>query len=125
MSSISIAAEVTIDIDEKRRVWVELRAEGDNAEAIAGVLASEAARVAVDAYTQATTRVAERGREVVTGTFGDNLDAPVSSIGGGSITEQGIAEAVWDKDTADHVAEGTFGNLMQRLLTVARYLGLR
>lgn len=59
MSSISIAAEVTIDIDEKRRVWVELRAEGDNAEAIAGVLASEAARVAVDAYTQATTRVAE------------------------------------------------------------------
>ena len=42
-----------------------------------------------------------------------------------SITEQGIAEAVWDKDTADHVAEGTFGNLMQRLLTVARFLGLR
>lgn len=68
---------------------------------------------------------AEQAAYEATGTFGANLDAPVSSIGGGSITEQGIAEAVWDKETADHVTEGTFGNLMQRLLTVARFLGLR
>lgn len=59
------------------------------------------------------------------GTFGDNLDAPVSSIGGGSITEEGIAEAVWDEMTSAHVTDGTYGALMKKLLTVSKFLGLK
>ena len=59
------------------------------------------------------------------GTFGDNLDAPVSSIGGGSITEAGIADAVWDELISGHTTSGSFGWLVQRLLTVAKYLSLK
>lgn len=49
----------------------------------------------------------------------------MSSIGGGSITEEGIADAVWDEAVAGHTTDGSFGRLVQRLLTVAKYLGLR
>lgn len=48
------------------------------------------------------------------GSFGANLDAPISTIGGGSITEEGIAEKVLDVLMND-----------PRFLTVAKYLGLR
>ena len=68
---------------------------------------------------------AEQAGYLTPGTFGYNLDAPVSTIGGGSLTEAGIADAVWDEATAGHVADGSFGRLVQRLLTVAKYLGLR
>ena len=68
---------------------------------------------------------AEQAGYLAPGTFGYNLDAPVSSIGGGSITEEGIADAVWDEAVAGHTTDGSFGRLVQRLLTVAKYLGLR
>lgn len=68
---------------------------------------------------------AEQAGYLTPGTFGYNLDAPVTSIGGGSLTEAGIADAVWDEATAGHTADGSFGRLVQRLLTVAKYLGLR
>lgn len=35
------------------------------------------------------------------------------------------ATAVWDSLTASHTVAGTFGKLMQKLLTVGKYLGLR
>ena len=37
-----------------------------------------------------------------------------------------IADAVWDEATADHTSDGTFGGFIQnKLLTVAKWLGLR
>ena len=68
---------------------------------------------------------AEQSGYSTPGTFGDNLDAPVSSIGGGSITEAGIADAVWDELISGHTSSGSFGWLVQRLLTVAKYLSLK
>jgi hypothetical protein len=44
------------------------------------------------------------------GTFGANLDAPISTIGGGSITEEGIAEVLMTDP---------------RFLSVAKFLGLK
>lgn len=48
------------------------------------------------------------------GSFGANLDAPISTIGGGSITEEGIAAEVLDVLITD-----------PRFLTVAKFLGLK
>jgi hypothetical protein len=48
------------------------------------------------------------------GSFGANLDAPISTIGGGSITEEGIAAEVLDVLMTD-----------PRFLTVAKFLGLK
>ena len=36
-----------------------------------------------------------------------------------------IADAVWDEAHADHATTGTFGKLVQKLLTVAKFLGLK
>ncbi len=36
-----------------------------------------------------------------------------------------IASAVWDKATSGHTTPGTFGSLIQKLLTVAKFLGLK
>jgi hypothetical protein len=44
------------------------------------------------------------------GSFGANLDAPISTIGGGSITEEGIAEVLMTDP---------------RFLSVAKFLGLK
>jgi hypothetical protein len=41
------------------------------------------------------------------------------------LSPQGLARAVWDEALVEHEDDATFGGLMQRLLTVARYLGLR
>jgi hypothetical protein len=60
---MKISAEVAIDLDEKRRVWVELSAEGENVEEVAGALASAASEAAVASYTRARTNHPERGRE--------------------------------------------------------------
>jgi hypothetical protein len=36
-----------------------------------------------------------------------------------------IADAVWDEATTGHTAAGTFGKLIQKMLTVAKFLGLK
>ncbi len=41
------------------------------------------------------------------------------------LSAQTVAEAVWDAQISDHVQPGSFGALVQRLLTVAKFLGLK
>ncbi len=36
-----------------------------------------------------------------------------------------IAARVWEEATLDHIGDGTFGLLMQKLLTVGKFLGLK
>lgn len=40
-------------------------------------------------------------------------------------TAADIADAVWDEATSGHTTAGTFGALVQKLLTVAKFLGLK
>lgn len=62
-----------------------------------------------------------------------NYQQPVQAIsydsgsgGGGSAPTAGqIADAVWNEASADHVADGTFGAFVQRLLTTVRYRAYR
>ena len=42
-----------------------------------------------------------------------------------SPTAAEIADAVWDEATAGHVSAGSFGAFVQKLLTVAKFLGLK
>jgi|TARA_R110000851_G_scaffold230898_5_gene383694 hypothetical protein len=47
------------------------------------------------------------------------------ATGGSVIDLSAIADAVWDKDLADHTTSGTFGNFVQKkLLTLGKFLGL-
>jgi DNA-binding protein len=39
----------------------------------------------------------------------DNLDVPVSSVGGGSLTVQDIVDGVWDEPIASHLTAGSTG----------------
>lgn len=36
-----------------------------------------------------------------------------------------IADRVWEEATADHTTAGTYGTFVKRLLTVAKFLGLK
>jgi hypothetical protein len=52
----------------------------------------------------------------------------VVSTGGGTTsapTAAQVATAVWDKPTSAHTTTGTFGALAQKLLTTAKFLGLK
>lgn len=51
----------------------------------------------------------------------DNLNAAVSGLPSAAT----VADAVWDEATADHVSAGSFGAFVQKLLTVAKFLGLK
>ncbi len=52
---------------------------------------------------------------------------PITSTGGGGEfpTADEIAEAVWDRELVDHTTSGTFGFFVQKLLSVAKFLGLQ
>jgi hypothetical protein len=53
---------------------------------------------------------------------------PTNSAGlivGAGADPTDIADAVWDMPTVNHTDAGTFGAFIQRLLTVAKFLGLR
>lgn len=41
--------------------------------------------------------------------IGDNIDVPISTAGGSSLTEAGIADAVWDEALSGHTTSGTAG----------------
>lgn len=58
-----VRAECSIDIDDKRKIWVELSAEGDNPETIVPNLASAAVAAALEGYSRRIVRAAEGGRE--------------------------------------------------------------
>lgn len=45
--------------------------------------------------------------------------------GGGGATAQEIAQAVWEESTAQHVSPGTFGRLVNGLLTLAKFLSFK
>jgi hypothetical protein len=45
--------------------------------------------------------------------------------GGGGPTASEIADAVWDEPLTGHTTSSTFGELMQKLLTVGKFLGLK
>lgn len=47
------------------------------------------------------------------------------NTGGGVGTPAEVADAVWDAVTSGHNDTGSFGALMQKLLTVAKFLGLK
>jgi len=47
------------------------------------------------------------------------------SEGSGGATAAEVADAVWDEASADHIADGTFGQLTSRLLKLAQFLGLK
>lgn len=40
-------------------------------------------------------------------------------------TAEEIAQAVWDAQLADHTVAGSFGVFVKKLLTVAKFLGLK
>ncbi len=51
---------------------------------------------------------------------------PRGGSGGGSgPTANEIAEAVWDRQMSDHTLAGSFGVFVKKLLTVAKFLGLK
>lgn len=73
---------------------------------------------------------------VTSGTFGlelgtniaehDATQAAIAAIPSPSVpTAAAIADAVWDEDITTHTTASTFGLLMQKLLTVAKFLGLK
>ena len=41
------------------------------------------------------------------------------------LSPKNLAIAVWDEPTSDHQIDGTFGKFVQKLLTVAKFLGLK
>ena len=49
----------------------------------------------------------------------------IKVVTGGIGTPAEVADAVWDANTADHTTAGTFGAWLQKLLTVAKFLGLK
>lgn len=55
-------------------------------------------------------------------TAGDQLN---SSSGATGPTTTDIANAVWNKPLSENTSSGTFGLLLQKLLTVAKFLGLK
>ena len=48
-----------------------------------------------------------------------------SSSGNSGPTAESIAAAVWNAQTASHVAVGTFGKFIKSLLTTFKFLGLK
>lgn len=50
--------------------------------------------------------------------IGDNIDAPISSSGGGGATAADIADAVWNELQADHVSAGTFGEIATEIASI-------
>ena len=55
-------------------------------------------------------------------TAGDQLN---SASGATGPTPTDIANAVWDKPVSENNASSTFGNLIQKLLTIGKFLGLK
>lgn len=53
-----------------------------------------------------------------------NISADMSLTTGAATPEQ-IAQAVWDEPLPSHVSAGTFGWFVQKLLTVAKFIGLK
>lgn len=61
-----------------------------------------------------------------------NYQQPVQAIsfsseggGGGGPSASTIADAVWDEAMSGHTTAGSFGDFVQKLLTVSRMLGIR
>jgi hypothetical protein len=42
-----------------------------------------------------------------------------------SASVEDVAAAVWDRPLNEHIVSGTFGNFMQKLLTISKFLGLK
>jgi len=51
----------------------------------------------------------------LSGSFGKYLDAQVSAVGGGSLTVEGIADAVLDELVSDHAGVGSLGETIRRI----------
>lgn len=58
-----VRAECAIDIDDKRRVWVELSAEGDDVETIVPKLASAAVTAALEGTSRYAPKRPEKAGE--------------------------------------------------------------
>ena len=56
-----------------------------------------------------------KSAHTVANSFGDFLDAKVSTVGGGSLTVGAIAAGVWDLATSGHNIAGTFGAKVQSI----------
>lgn len=52
-----------------------------------------------------------------------NLSADIG--GPAELSPEGIASAVWAKETASSTESGTFGAIVQKALTVAKYMGVK
>ncbi len=49
----------------------------------------------------------------------------VDVSGGGAPSASEVADAVWNESMTDHTSSGTFGERISKLLTVAKFLGLK
>jgi hypothetical protein len=54
----------------------------------------------------------------------DTMGELLNGAGGGSSPSQ-VADAVWDELMSGHTTDGSFGYQMQKLLTLAKFLGLK
>ena len=64
------------------------------------------------------------GRSIVIGMKTSSLTQQVSTLDNQVLVDD-VADAVWDSPTSSHETAGTFGKLVGKLLTVAKFLGLK